>query len=281
MGVVPHYSNLPNGLRLAVEYAFREKDLRLVVCTSTLAQGVNIPIKYLFMTSFMVARNSMQIRSFQNLMGRTARSGMYTEGSVIVTDPRLFDNKNDRRNGGNYRWRDCVRMFDSSAAEPCGSSILSLVQDIIIDYEISASGTWVAQYIIDHYNDPFCFEQCAIEISKDVHEEYPQKNTYNIEESMMTRKSIVEAIENHLCFVFSNDEYADKETVGDDICKGTLAYFMADDNEKTLLEKIFAAITLKISELDYSQVKNYARAMSGIDLSSQIEKWISENFILL
>lgn len=279
LGVVPHYSNLPNGLRLAVEYAFREKDLRLVVCTSTLAQGVNIPIKYLFMTSFMVARNSMQIRSFQNLMGRTARSGMYTEGSVIVTDPRLFDNKNDRRNGGNYRWRDCVRMFDSSAAEPCGSSILSLVQDIIIDYEISASGTWVAQYIIEHYNDPFCFEQCAIEISKDVHEEYPQKNTYNIEESMMTRKSIVEAIENHLCFVFSNDEHADKETVGDDICKGTLAYFMADDNEKTLLEKIFAAITLKISELDYSQVKNYARAMSGIDLSSQIEKWISENHL--
>ena len=279
LGVVPHYSNLPNGLRLAVEYAFREKDLRLVVCTSTLAQGVNIPIKYLFMTSFMVARNSMQIRSFQNLMGRTARSGMYTEGSVIVTDPRLFDNKNDRRNGGNYRWRDCVRMFDSSAAEPCGSSILSLVQDIIIDYEISASGTWVAQYIIDHYNDPFCFEQCAIEISKDVHEEYPQKNTYNIEESMMTRKSIVEAIENHLCFVFSNDENADKEMVGDDICKGTLAYFMADDNEKNLLEKIFAAITLKISELEYSQVKNYAKAMSGINLSSLIEKWISENHL--
>ena len=279
LGVVPHYSNLPNGLRLAVEYAFREKDLRLVVCTSTLAQGVNIPIKYLFMTSFMVARNSMQIRSFQNLMGRTARSGMYTEGSVIVTDPRLFDNKNDRRSGGNYRWRDCVRMFNSSAAEPCGSSILSLVQDIIIDYEISASGTWVAQYIIDHYNDPFCFEQCAIEISKDVHEEYPQKNTYNIEESMMTRKSIVEAIENHLCFVFSNDENADKEMVGDDICKGTLAYFMADDNEKNLLEKIFAAITLKISELEYSQIKNYAKAMSGINLSSLIEKWISENHL--
>lgn len=279
LGVVPHYSNLPNGLRLAVEYAFREKDLRLVVCTSTLAQGVNIPIKYLFMTSFMVARNSMQIRSFQNLMGRTARSGMYTEGSVIVTDPRLFDNKNNRKNGGNYRWKDCVRMFDSSAAEPCGSSILSLVQDVIIDYEISASGTWVAQYIINHYNDPFCFEQCAIEITKDVHKKYPQKNVYNIEESLMTRKSIVEAIENHLCFVFSNDGNADKDAIGADICKGTLAYFMADDNEKTLLEKIFAAITLKIGELEYSQVKNYAKAMSGIDLSSKIEKWISENHL--
>lgn len=129
---------MPNGLRLAVEHACRSKALRLVICTSTLAQGVNIPIKYLFMTIFMVARNSMQIRSFQNLMGRTARSGMYTEGSVIVTDPQLFDNKNNRKNGGNYKWKDCIKMFDSSAAEPCGSSILSLVQDIRIDYEASA-----------------------------------------------------------------------------------------------------------------------------------------------
>ena len=55
--------------------------------------------------------------------------------------------------------------------------------------------------------------------------------------------------------------------------------FIKHPLEKTLLEKIFAAITLKISELDYSQVKNYARAMSGIDLSSQIEKWISENHL--
>lgn len=275
LGVVPHYSNLPNGLRLAVEHAFRAKDLRLVVYTSTLAKGVNIPIKYLFMTSSTVARNSMQIRDFQNLMGRTARSGMYTEGNVIVTDPQLFDNKNDRRNGGNFKWRNSIRMFDSSAAEPCGSSILSLVQDIIIDYKTQVSGIWVAQYIIDHYNDPFCFEQCAIEINK----MYPQKDDHVIKESMMTRKSIVETIENHLCFVFSNDENAVKEAVGADICKGTLAYFMANDNEKTLSEKIFAAITLKISELDYSQVKNYARAMSGIDLSSQIEKWISENHL--
>lgn len=169
LGVVPHYSNLPNGLRLAVEHACRNKALRLVVCTSTLAQGVNIPIKYLFMTSFMVARNSMRIRSFQNLMGRTARSGMYTEGSVIVTDPRLFDNKNNQKNGGNYKWNDCIKMFDDSAAEPCGSSILSLVQDIRIDYETRVIGAKVAQHIIDHYNEPDCFEQYVNKLTTALH----------------------------------------------------------------------------------------------------------------
>ncbi len=279
LGVVPHYSNLPNGLRLAVEHACRNKALRLVVCTSTLAQGVNIPIKYLFMTSFMVARNSMQIRSFQNLMGRTARSGMYTEGSVIVTDPRLFDNRNNQKNGGNLRWNDCTKMFDSSASEPCGSSILSLVQDIVVDYQAGFIGSDVAKFIIENYGKNDCFNQLMSELSSALLERYPSKTNNNIAESVKFRKRTMEAIENHLCFVFSNDENTDRQAIASEICKETLAYFMANDDEKALLERIFDVIALKISDFDYSQLKNYARTMIGIDLSLQIEKWIAENHL--
>lgn len=277
LGVAPHYSNLPNGLRLAVEHAFRHKALRLIVCTSTLAQGVNIPIKYLFMTSFMVARNSMQIRSFQNLMGRTARSGMYTEGSVIVTDPRLFDNRNNRINGGNLRWNDCTKMFDSSASEPCGSSILSLVQDIVIDYQAGFIGSEVAEYIVENYGKNDCFNQLISELSSALLEKYPNKTNNNIAESVSFRKCTIEAIENHLCFAFSKDENTDRQAIASEICKETLAYFMANDDEKALLERIFGIIALKISKFDYSQLKNYARTMIGVDFSLQIEKWITEN----
>lgn len=276
---IHYYSNLPNGLRLAVEHACRNKALRLIVCTSTLAQGVNIPIKYLFMTSFMVARNSMQIRSFQNLMGRTARSGMYTEGSVIVTDPRLFDNRNNRINGGNLRWNDCTKMFDSSASEPCGSSILSLVQDIVIDYQAGFIGSEVAKFIIENYGKNDCFNQLISELSSALLERYPSKTNNNIAELVSFRKHTMEAIENHLCFVFSNDENTDRQAIASEICKETLAYFMANDDEKALLERIFDIIALKISEFDHSQLKNYARTMIGIDLSLQIEKWIAENHL--
>lgn len=162
LGVAPHYSNLPNGLRLAIEYAFRKKDLHLVICTSTLAQGVNIPIKYLFMTSFMLDQNSMKIRNFQNLMGRTARSGMYTEGSVIVTDSKLFDNKNNRRNGGFYKWENCVKMFDSHAAEPCESSILWLVQDIEINHDDHVKGVY-GVYLINGAVEKECPQLRIIE----------------------------------------------------------------------------------------------------------------------
>ena len=36
---------------------------------------------------------------------------------------------------------------------------------------------------------------------------------------------------------------------------------------------------MKISEFNHSQLKNYARTMIGIDLSLQIEKWITENHL--
>ena len=49
LGALPHYSDLPNGIKMAIEYALRKKYIYFVVCTTTLAEGVNIPLKYLFL----------------------------------------------------------------------------------------------------------------------------------------------------------------------------------------------------------------------------------------
>ena len=280
LGVAPHYSNLPNGLRLAIEYAFRKKDLHLVICTSTLAQGVNIPIKYLFMTSFMLDQNSMKIRNFQNLMGRTARSGMYTEGSVIVTDSKLFDNKNNRRNGGFYKWENCVKMFDSHAAEPCESSILWLVQDIEINHDDHVKGVYIANYIINNYSHWDCFESCYEKILQayERKKQTPmnQKSVAVLKTALTVRQHVIETIENHLCFVLSNDEGSDARVVALELCKETLAYFMANDAEKTLLEKIFDVIAQKAKTVDRVKIKRYSKSMLGIDDALIIEAWLAE-----
>lgn len=279
LGVAPHYSNLPNGLRLAIENAFRNKKMRLVVCTSTLAQGVNIPIKYLFMTNFSVSNKTMSVRSFQNLMGRTARSGMYTEGSVIVTNPLLYDNQNDRKHGGYYKWNDCIKMFDSSAAEPCGSSILSLVHNIPIDYEIEIDGTELAQFIANHLDEADCFDQYANMLTVEIQKRHPQKSTDSIQGIMRTCKDTVGAIENHLCFAFSSKERDEEQISASEICKKTFAYFMATEAERILLEKIFYAVASKINRLNQTQIIYYAKAMIGIDLSVKIETWVHEKQI--
>ena len=280
LGVAPHYSNLPNGLRLAIEYAFRKKDLHLVICTSTLAQGVNIPIKYLFMTSFMLDQNSMKIRNFQNLMGRTARSGMYTEGSVIVTDSKLFDNKNNRSNGGFYKWENCVKMFDSHASEPCESSILWLAQDIEINHDDYVKGVYIANYIINNYSHWDCFESCYEKILQayERKKQTPmnQKSVTVLKTALTVRQHVVETIENHLCFVLSNDEGSDAQVVALELCKETLAYFMANDAEKTLLEKIFDVIAQKAKTVDRVKIKRYSKSMLGIDDALIIEAWLAE-----
>lgn len=229
---------------------------------------------------YMLDQNSMKIRNFQNLMGRTARSGMYTEGSVIVTDSKLFDNKNNRSNGGFYKWENCVKMFDSHAAEPCESSILWLVQDIEINHDDYVKGVYIANYIINNYSHWDCFESCYEKILQAYERKNQtpmnQKSVTVLKTALTVRQHVVETIENHLCFVLSNDEGSDAQVVALELCKETLAYFMANDAEKTLLEKIFDVIAQKAKTVDRVKIKRYSKSMLGIDDALIIEAWLAE-----
>ena len=85
-GIVGHHSGVPNGVRIAEEYALKKSLIRCVVCTSTLAQGVNLPIKYLIVSSIYQSKQVIKVRDFHNLIGRTARAGKETEGTIILTE---------------------------------------------------------------------------------------------------------------------------------------------------------------------------------------------------
>ena len=64
----------------------KEGLVRFVVCTSTLAQGVNLPIRYLIVTSVYQGKEQIKVRDFHNLIGRAGRAGMHTEGSILFAD---------------------------------------------------------------------------------------------------------------------------------------------------------------------------------------------------
>ena len=273
LGILPHSSNIPNGVKLAVEYALKKGYISCVVCTSTLAQGVNIPIKYLLITSIRTGQEIIKARNFQNLIGRTARSGIFTEGSVIITDPRIYDGKNTRR--GWYTWNDCIKLFDAKNSEPCSSSILSLVKDLEIDYESAVSGNKIVDYIIDHYDDPDCFVNLANKINKLYLKKHPERKANNIFPSILLKQEIISHIENYLCLIISNQE-DDSQIAVQPICQQTLAYLLASDDEKALLERIFERIGENLSNHSRDRLKNYSFAMSGINQSVRIENWIAE-----
>ncbi len=100
IGVLTHHGNTPHGIRLAVEYAMKEGAAKFVLCTSTLAQGVNLPIRYLIVTTTRQGGEEIKVRDFHNLIGRAGRSGLHTEGSVIFANPAVYD----ERLGADSKW---------------------------------------------------------------------------------------------------------------------------------------------------------------------------------
>ncbi|WP_417254652.1 DEAD/DEAH box helicase [Celeribacter sp.] len=93
LGILAHHGNTPQGLRLSVEHAMKEGHAKCVICTSTLAQGVNFPIRYLIVSATQQGKEKIKVRDFHNLMGRAGRAGMHTEGSVIFSAPSIYDQR--------------------------------------------------------------------------------------------------------------------------------------------------------------------------------------------
>ncbi len=93
LGIFLHHGNTPHGIRLALEHALQNNLVKFVICTSTLAQGVNLPLRYLIVTTDRQGREKIRTRDFHNLIGRAGRAGMYTEGTVIFSNPDIFDKR--------------------------------------------------------------------------------------------------------------------------------------------------------------------------------------------
>ena len=205
LGVLPHSSNLQNGVKLVVEHALKNKYVSCVVCTSTLAQGVNIPIKYLLVTDMRNGFQLVKARDFQNLVGRTARAGIYTEGGIIVTDCKIYDQRNSKKNYERNSWNDCVKLFDTKSVEPCGSSILTLVQDFHIDYRFTIKGEKFINVLIDHLGETNFLVEYAQKLEKQYLKTFPKSKNNMIMYELLLLQDIISHLENYLCLVLSTD----------------------------------------------------------------------------
>lgn len=132
-GIFSHHGNTPHGIRLAVERAMRDNLVRFVVCTSTLAQGVNLPIRYLIVTSVYQGLERIKVRDFQNLIGRAGRAGMHTEGSILFADPVIYDKR--KALNEKWRWNQVKELLEPRNSEPCVSNLLSIFDPIQSDDE--------------------------------------------------------------------------------------------------------------------------------------------------
>lgn len=95
-GAAIHHGDLPQETREVLEELIAARDVPLVMCTSTLAEGVNLPIRTMVLYSVRRSTDGgaptpMLARDIKNLVGRAGRAGASTRGLVICANPADWD----------------------------------------------------------------------------------------------------------------------------------------------------------------------------------------------
>ena len=86
-GVAFHYGNMPSLVRSGVEDLFKNGDIKIICCTSTLLQGVNLPAKHIIIENPMSGDNPMTRADFLNLAGRAGRLLQEFHGNIWCIRP--------------------------------------------------------------------------------------------------------------------------------------------------------------------------------------------------
>jgi superfamily II DNA/RNA helicase len=275
-GIFSHHGNTPHGIRLAVEHAMRDDLVRFVVCTSTLAQGVNLPIRYLIVTSFYQGMERIKVRDFHNLIGRAGRAGMHTEGSILFAEPVIYDKRRARHD--KWRWEQVKELLEPHNSEPCISNLLSIFEPIKSDdekYTITMEALDFAKAYID---DPDGITKLATGIAA----QHGNKNFSRdgVERQVAWRISLICAVESFLLSHWDESEDGLLEADVTRLAEGTLAFFLADDLKKMHIRELFQLLAGNISAniTDPARRKIYGRTLYGIRDAQAIEGWVQANF---
>lgn len=91
VGAVLHHGDIPQETREVLERLLSERHARLAICTSTLAEGVNLPVRTLILYSILRGTgigppDTLLARDIKNLVGRAGRAGSTTKGLVICAN---------------------------------------------------------------------------------------------------------------------------------------------------------------------------------------------------
>lgn len=94
-GVALHHGDIPQESREVIETMLHDEIIRVAICTNTLAEGVNLPLRSLVLYS--VERRGQEGRSqallrrdIKNLVGRAGRAGASTKGLVLCVNPNQW-----------------------------------------------------------------------------------------------------------------------------------------------------------------------------------------------
>ena len=274
LGIFAHHADTPQGLRLAIEHAMKENLAKFVVCTSTLAQGVNFPLKYLIVTTTWQGGEKILVRDFHNLMGRAGRAGMHTEGSVIFSSPEIYDRR--RSFFGRRQWADAKELLDPANSEPSTSSILAIFDDYV---QRQLGSPPIVQEMLPGWLDLAFADRDRIETV--VQEAIVLQPNISANEFRRFIEGRARAVQSIASFLVANMTFEGGEDVSvrvGELAANTLAYHLADEITRTRLIEVFRAIATSVVEhTDSDQRAIIRRSPLSPAAIADLRAWLTAN----
>ena len=275
LDVFVHHGTTPHGLRLSIEYAMQQGRINFVACTSTLAQGVNLPIRYLIVSGIHQGGEKIKVRDFQNLIGRAGRSGMHTEGLVIFSDPDVYDKRLQRTES--WKFSSSVELLSPDRSESTTSSLLGMLSpmrssdgkgvlqlnaDALCRLILSDEGTWLvwANEVV-RLNPQFKFDAKALATE------------------LRGRRHLIFALESYLMSNRGTNSFDEFKSAAERLATSTLAYRLASDELKPAVRTLFISVAEYLQQQEPATEKQaaYSKTLLGVKSAKAVEQWVAAN----
>lgn len=97
-GFLIHYRDLPEPVKLKIENVMKLGKINLILSTSTLAQGVNFPLKNIIFKGLYITKQKMKPSTFWNICGRAGRAGQESDGNILLMLDYIANNEKSNEN---------------------------------------------------------------------------------------------------------------------------------------------------------------------------------------
>ncbi len=278
LGIYTHHSNTPHGIRLALEHGMQKGLISFIACTSTLAQGVNLPIRYLIVQGVNQGAGRVKVRDFQNLIGRAGRAGMHTEGVIIFADSTVHDNRRSLRES--WKFQNAVELLSPDRAEGITSSLLLLLKP----FSLSRTLEWrfSADNLLTLIDDESSWERWALELAGQVPRlTLPKKVELarGLRKSLVERKKMTYTLESYLMANCGTADANDFEQRAGELALETLAYSLATPDEASKLEEYFRLVARRVESIEKSPAKQaaFGKTLLGAKHAKRIEAWVGQH----
>lgn len=151
-GFIVHHGGLPHKVRIAIEDLVRSNGVNLIIATSTLAEGVNLPIKAVLVKSIQHNYGSpIDPLKFWNICGRAGRAGKENEGQILF----LIDGTEDKKRRDKKQSAINKLIYNLNSSKVI-SSIFTLFAVIVNRWQITYPNTDLSElcdYLANQSND--------------------------------------------------------------------------------------------------------------------------------